>query len=315
MAHAVRSLLAGTVVGDSLLQLMKESGPCEIPAETSDYGLGMMAWDTPLGRAYGHGGLMYGYSGKTGYVEAADLVYSYAVGSYPAQEEILVDEVLRALESPAQAEIPPACVPPGSFTEPPSDPPRLVLRFRGRLNGSDAGADERGIANLTAHMDKTRYLLHGKGTLASIQEAGPTAEDSAAVRIDSFGPPCTGSAQASRCVVRLPAGLFSTAPEADGTVRGKGSSPSAPTVLVWDVWHDPETSEAVKECVVAVSDGTQEFALFTCDPGTMPEAGRLLRLFGSIGLTQEPQAVDEALASAGVPQCRCRSGETWGACP
>jgi len=315
MIRTMRSLLAGMVVGDFLLQQMKESGPCEIPAETSDYGLGMMAWDTPLGRAYGHGGLMYGYSGKTGYVEAADLVYSYSVGSYPAQEEILVDEVLRALESPAEAVIPPTCVPPDSFPDPSSDLPRLDLRFRGRLNSADAVTVEGGIANLTAHMGQTRYLLHGRNTAATLLEAGSTVGDAAAVRIDSSGPPCTGSAHASRCVVTLPQGLFSAAPGTDGILHSRGSATDGPSVLVWDVWHDPETFEPVKECVVAVADRTRDFALFVCDADTLPEAGRLLRLFGSIGLTQEPQAVDDALASADVSRCHCRDGAAWASCP
>jgi D-alanyl-D-alanine carboxypeptidase len=310
MTRMVRSLVGGALVSGEMLAQRMDSGPCEIVAETSDYGLGLMAWDTPLGRAFGHGGLMYGYSGKTGFVEEADVAYSYAVGSYPAQEELLVDEALSLLAAPGSMEIPAACRPPDGMLEPAADTDRLSLRFRGRLGSQEEDAAP-GMANLTAYLGQSRYLLHGKGTRALLVAGSEGLADT--VQVDSYGPPRTGKSHASRCLLTLSAALWDDDPDAHTLDLPEAAAPA--DAWLWDVWEDPESAQPVRECVVAVRDTTKPSHLYRCDPGMPAEAGRLLRLYGSFVLTQEPAALQSALARTGAPQCRCLADGAWDECP
>ena len=293
--RTVRALLDGEVVGPEVLAEMTDTSSCQILAETSDYGLGLMAWETPAGRARGHGGLVYGYSGKSAYIEAADLAYTHLVGAYPAQDDALVAGLHEVLSLPAGVTLPVPCPPPPEPLVVGVEERLLSFRFRGVVQPAQGGTSVGAIAKITAIFADGHALLYGAETMARVAEDG--------VRVDSVGPPRRDGWVASRCLLTISGTLLGAEPASDGIVRCEEVGAEL-TALLLDVREDPE-AEAPIECVFAVSDPAGPAALRVCDPDQAATPGALLRLHGAAGLTQDPDAIAAALVAAGQPYVPC----------
>lgn len=98
LATFMRALFRGQLVNKKWLERMKVTRPCTIGTTPWNYGFGSMYYDVRLGdrkvRAYGHGGLTYGFRSVNLYVPELDISLSHIQNSSPVAEYVAVEEAL-----------------------------------------------------------------------------------------------------------------------------------------------------------------------------------------------------------------------------
>ncbi|HOU53564.1 MAG TPA: serine hydrolase domain-containing protein [Myxococcota bacterium] len=311
MAVFMRALVRGEILQPGTMEAMLSFPPCRILGEATEYGLGITRGSSPLGVAYGHGGLIYGYSANTVHIPDGDVTLSYMGGAFPAQFAGIQGEVLRLVMDPPRAEPTPCGVPEGFFQEGASGE-RLEWRVRGGLNRPDAPEPLGAIANLTAWMGGTRYPLYG--TWASAALSSEVFGDR--VTVTSFGPPRGEGWIFGEALLNLDATLVQELQ--DGVVRDLDARDWARVVAVtMDLAGDAATQAANRVCISAVPDWSRAGRLAGCRETEEPlQTGELLRVFGSLGMTSDPGAIETYLGRLNLPRCSCLQpdGTTWAPC-
>lgn len=96
LARVVRALFHGEFITQSSLDFMKQTQPCKIAGSDWNYGHAMMHYDLEEGRAYGHGGLTFGYRSTTLHFPKLDYTFSQAQNIQPEMGGVLFDELMHA---------------------------------------------------------------------------------------------------------------------------------------------------------------------------------------------------------------------------
>lgn len=311
MAVFIRALVRGEVLQAGMMEAMLSFPPCRILGEATEYGLGITRGSSPLGVAYGHGGLIYGYSANTVHIPEGDVTLSYMGGAFPAQFAGIQGEVLRLVMDPPRAEPTPCGVPEGFFQQGAAGE-RLEWRVRGGLNRPDAPEPLGAIANLTAWVGGTRYPLYG--TWASAALSSEVFGDR--VTVASFGPPRTEGWILGEALLNLDALLVQGL--VDGVVRDLDARDWGRVVaMTIDLAGDPGTQAANQVCISGVPDWSRGGRLAGCRDADGPlQTGELLRVFGSLAMTSDPTAIETYLARLNLPRCSCLQpdGTTWAPC-
>ena len=310
MATFMRALVRGRLLKAESLVQMETFPACTILGSAAEYGLGLTRYSTPVGTAFGHGGLIYGYTANTMDSPDADLTCSDMHGAYPAQNGALLMEVFRVTRPGASAP-PPACRPPDAFFASP-DGDRMEIRFRGVLNADGAASPTGGIADVTEWQGTTRYPLYGTWSSAALKQA--TGGDR--VDIGSLGPPRVDGAAVGQALLSVGANVL-TGAASDGVVTLSAARPYDVVAAALDVYVDPKTNQANRLCVAAVPDLSRPAHMFVCDAGSVKaEVGEMVRFFGSIGLTSDDAKVLAYVKPLGLAKCNCPTAPNqWGPCP
>jgi D-alanyl-D-alanine carboxypeptidase len=308
MARFIRALVRGELVSRELLDQMMQFPECTLLGQPTKYGLGLSQMQLGDRTAYGHGGLIYGYSANNVHVPEDDFTYSSMHGAYPAQLHGIISEAGRlALKPPATAPV--ACEVPGDMFGGDSD--RLEIRFRGLVNTQASASPAPAIANLSAWMSGTRHPLFGTWTWGKFNP-NPVFPR---IEIESYGPPRISGASVGAAFVTMAPAVLADLP-GDGMLYLDASTPYQVIALVMDIWMTP-AGEAERFCVAAVPDLFRPGSrLSFCDPATFEgKAGEMLRLFGSVTLTSDDEAIENYLKPIQIPRCTCPGPDgVWGPC-
>ena len=311
MAVFMRALVRGEILQPGTMEAMLSFPPCRILGEQTKYGLGITRTESPVGVAFGHGGLIYGYSASTIHVPEGDVTLSYMGGAFPAQFAGIQGEVLRLVMDHPAAE-PAHCHVPEDFVQGATDGERLEWRVRGGLKQPDAPAPLGAIANLTAWIGGTRHPLYG--TWASAALSAEVFGDR--VTVTSFGPPRSGDWIFGEALLNLDALLVGGLEE--GVVRDLDVRDWGRVVAVtMDLAGDPATRAADRVCISGVPDWGRGGRVAGCREAEGPlQTGELLRIFGSLAITSDPAAIDAYLARLDLPRCSCLQpdGTSWAPC-
>jgi len=307
----MKALLNGEILDDDSLAEMMDFGSIEAGIEDA-YGLGLGRMATPLGTAYGHGGLMLGYGANVLYLPGWDLAVSQMNGFLPSQSAIALVEAFEVVLA-GKAEASQACVPPAEFLEHGVAEPYLEFRFRGALNAEDSPSPAQALGWFKGVLADDVVSLSGVYTAGKISFPGGQQR----LVLESYGAAAGKEVRARYAVVSPDSSLFADVVEQPHLI-GKPAAPFDYDLFasVADVYLDPATGEADMICVTGVADSTRPWELYVCDAESFAvEAKTTVKLWGIIPLDTDPEAVEAYLAPLNMPVCNCRQpGGDWKPC-
>lgn len=303
----MKALLLGKLLSADSLEQMMQFQSCYLLGGNVNYGLGLMKYSTAYGTGYGHGGLNFGYEAGTMYIPEEDLVFSHMHNYLPEQSGQLVAEVLPAVLDgvPESKE---ACVAPDGMWDG-VEGPRLEVHFKGKVNKDGTLWPVPGLGSVKWYTDDKTLPLYGLYTRGL-----ETKGFSNRLEVESLGPSTVpGFLRAATLT------LDKKLAPADGSAAWLSYSVLAPYGLiaaVSEVELDPVSQEAVKLCIVAVSDSKRGFDVYLCENGGKQLGeGETLKLFGNVAVTDDPLEVEKMVSLIGIPVCMCpdENGK-WGNC-
>ncbi len=311
MTRFMRALLRGELISDEALAEMMLFNECELLGGNVPYGLGLMEYMTPAGKAFGHGGLNFGYEAGTAYHPASDLTISHMHNFLPEQSAGLMRYIYRVLVD-GEVDTPEPCMPPEDFFSDGSGGPVMNFRFKGPVNGQEVEVPEAGVANIRALIDGEDIPLYG------INTAAKRADNFIAQRlqVESIAPSLGEEFQLSQGILNLDLKAFAAADET-GMIELSEATPYDVYASIVNIATTPDLLEVNKICISAVPDFERPSRVYVCDSDSFaPEPGNELRAYASIALTTDYQAIADYIAVLQILPCMCVNGEgEFGPCP
>lgn len=310
MVLFMKTLLDGGLMSPESLKAMTTLGSCTILGQNVNYGLGIIGYNTPLGMAYGHGGMTYGYASFISYVPDADIAISHMHNSLPEQANYLSAEVLKIImDTPKQD--PSVCTLPKAMSIDPSDP-GLTLRFKGKINADNAKSPLPGLGDIRLLTNGKWNALYGVFTSAQVT----IDKYSTRLEIDSYGPAVTNKSDMSGVVISVDAKALARAGQ-DGDLSFDKKSPYDIVALVEDIWVDKSTNQPNRACVTDVLDINKASDLYFCDINSVDiSQGKLVKFFGRLSLTNRISDINAYMNPFGMARCNCPDKDgKWSACP
>jgi hypothetical protein len=305
----MHALLSGQMLEDTYLDQMETFVPILLLGSQTDYGLGLIRYQTKWGDAFGHGGLIYGYEAAAMYLPLEDLTLSHMHSTFPTQSWLLSYEafqvVLEGKELPQTV-----CQPPAEIREPVLDEPYLSFRFRGLLNKDKDPNVIGGIAAVRGFTGGDPWILSGLGSAGKVTSGMMTR-----VEVDSLGPAFVPPVRARQTIVSFDTSLLAGASQNPRLAPGPLQKYALVT-LVGEIEIDAATQQATRICFVAVNDLTRDWSAYVCDPAAGgPVVGSTLKVWGNVPLTTDPAQVEAYLTPIQIPRCSCNDGSgSWQAC-
>jgi D-alanyl-D-alanine carboxypeptidase len=311
MTRFMRALLRGALISEAALAEMMKFTECELLGGTVPYGLGLMEYTTPAGKAYGHGGLNFGYEAGTAYHPEIDLTLSHMHNFLPEQSAGLMRYVYRVLVD-GEVDLPEPCLPPSDFFADGSDGPVMNFRFKGPVNGANVEVPEAGVANIRALIGGEDIPLYG------INTAAKRADNfiSKRLQIESIAPSLGDEFQLSQGVLNLDLKAFAAADEL-GIIELSSATPYDVYASIVNVAMTDDLMEITKVCISAVPDFDRPSQVFICDSQSFtPEPGSELRAYASIAMTTDQQAIADYISILQIQPCMCANeAGDLGPCP
>lgn len=310
MAMFMHALLEGDLLSAATLAEMKDTTATEILGDAVPYGLGLQVRDTPHGKAYGHGGLNFGYQAGTYFLPELDLTFSHMHNFLPEQSFGLEMEVMGLVADPPAEALAPCLPPDGFFYE--SDGPYIHVRFKGPVNALGEEAPVPGITHQVLVDAQGKTPLYGWGAQASMAVQGIQTR----LQIQSVAPADPDDASTMRLsIVSMDPGVVFDLDD-DGEYLLNLDNPGAAILTVADLDMNL-FGNPVKMCFIAVNDALAPSHIRFCDHDTFkPKAGNTMRFFGSFAVDTDPANVEATLALYQIPLCMCTDAQgQWGACP
>jgi len=305
----MKTLLDGGLMSPESLKAMTTFGACTILGEGVNYGLGLIGYDTPLGMAYGHGGMVYGYTASTNYVPDADIAISHMHNSLPEQSTYLDWEVMRlALVTPKQP--PSVCgLPTAMSVAPPS--PGITLRFKGVINPDKINAPKQGLSNIRLLLDNKWNPLYGIFSSAKVT----TDQYSTRLEIDSYGPPVTNKSSLSGAIISVDKKAVARI-DANGVLTFDKTSPYDIVAFTQDIWMNNTTHQANKICITGVLDRAKTSTLYFCDKDSLDfSQNKDIKVFGKFAITMQASDIKAYLSPVGIARCNCADNNgKWSPC-
>lgn len=309
MARFMYALLNGDLLKPETLLEMKDTVDTQILGVPVPYGLGMQVRPTAHGTAYGHGGLNFGYQAGTYYLPDLDVTFSHMHNYLPEQSAGLENEVMDLLANGVEEPIEPCLSPDGFFH--PYEGPVAHARFKGPVNGLGEEAPVPGIAHLVWLQEEGKVPLYGWGSQANLAVQGLQTR----LQIQSLAPADPENDKQMRLtIISLDPGVVFLLDD-EGQYELNLSNPGAAIFTVADLdlnlFGNP-----VKMCFKAVNDAARPSHFRICNPDTFkPEAGNMLKFYGSFAIETDPAKVEATLAYFEIPICMCIGGDgVWGPC-
>ncbi len=309
MLQFMYALLNGELLGTELLAEMKSTTPVIILGKPVNYGLGMQVRDTPVGTAYGHGGLNFGYQASTYFIPDHGLTLSHMHNYLPEQSETLQNEILDLLVN-GTAEARTVCPEPADFFFEPTDGPYVNLRFKGPINAIGADPLVAGVSYIVQDTADGEVPLYGWGSQARLKMSGLQQR----LDIESYAPTNNSTAPLRLLTVSFDRTIFSALDE-QGRYEVSADNPGAIVTTVADVSLD-EALQPTRVCFTGVTDFNRPAVLSVCDAAEFtPAADATMKVFASVAITDDPDVVAATLAALSLPTCICPNGAGgWGAC-
>lgn len=310
MARFMYALLQGDLLSAETLAEMQDTSATEILGEAVAYGLGLQVRNTAHGKAYGHGGLNFGYQAGTYFLPDLDLTFSHMHNFLPEQSGGLEMEVTDLVSDPPLEALEPCLPPDGFFHE--SDDSYAHVRFKGPVNGLGEEAPIPGITHQVLVEKEGKTPLYGWGAQAIMAVQGLQTR----LQIQSIAPATQDDPSTMRLTIVSmdPSVVFEL--DDEGEYQLNLSNPGAAIFTVADLKMNL-FGNPVKMCFIAVNDAVAPSHIRFCNHESFqPKAGNTLKFYGSFAVDTDPAAVEATLALLQVPLCMCIDGQgQWGACP
>jgi D-alanyl-D-alanine carboxypeptidase len=308
----LRALMQGRLLNPASLQAMMDFHPVTILGGPTSYGLGLIESDTAFGKAYGHGGLTWGYTASVQYLPDRDAGIAQMNNTYPEQSWMVqptwLATALDGVEAPYVA-----CRPPTGLLDP-VDEPFLTVRFHGTITADGTNPPVPGVGSGLARIGGKRVALQGLWNQAvSKQQAGTTR-----LEVATYGPGGDNGVAMRSSLLSIDPALFLGVGE-EGRVDLAAMGPYQVFAAVLEYYRDAGAADVNRFCFAAVADTTRlaDSALGLCDPaGISVQPGQPLGLFARVALDTDPGRVAAYVAPLQMGRCQCRVGlaPQWQVC-
>ncbi len=301
LATFMGAWVGGELASPAAMDEVFDWADCVILGNGASYGLGLQSLETVYGEAIGHGGLHFGYETTNYHLPGTDSGYVINANYVPTQNALIVDELSRAIhEGPLPADAP--CLPPDGFLDA-TDDDLLQIRFRGPA--SDLG--EAVLSGSRFRLDGEWRAYHGFGAVARIEGD--------LLIVDSLGPQRSPEWDQRGVTVGLDMSLFEET-EPDGSLEIDNSQLGRFALAAYDVALEPSPDVAVRACLFAVPDVSGQARLRFCGAGARaPVEGDPWKVFGSVPMSLDIEAIEAYATAMGEPRCRCQDAAgTWTEC-
>ncbi len=205
--------------------------------------------------------------------------------------------------------MPPECKGPQNLPSPRE--PGLDFRFRGVINAADEKDSVPGLGSFILLENGGHHDAYGIYNMAKLGKDTPSTR----LEIDSFGPAVSTDSDLSGVIISMDASVTDRLDH--GTLKYTNRVPYAVAVVVQDIWTDKVSGKPNKACVHAVLDTTATSWLYFCDAGSVEiKKGNIIKVFGSIALTWDPNAIEAYIRPFGLARCVCAGQDgKWEPCP
>ena len=308
----LRALMQGRLLSPGSLQAMMDFHPVTILGGPTSYGLGLIESDTAYGKAYGHGGLTWGYTASVQYLPDRDAGIAQMNNTYPEQSWMVqptwLATALDGVDAPYVA-----CRPPAGLLDP-VDEPFLTVRFHGAIMAEGTTSPVPGVGSGLARLGGKRVVLQGLWNQAvAKQQAGTTR-----LEVATYGPGGGDGVAMRSSLLSIDPSLFLGVGE-EGRVDLAATGPYQVFAAVLEYYKDDGAAEVNRFCFAAVADATRlaDSALGLCDAaGISVQPGQPLGLFARVALDSDPDRVAAYVAPLQMGRCQCRTGLTpeWKVC-
>jgi len=308
MAKFMYGLLNGELLSTETLNEMKDTEDAIILGLPVAYGLGLQVRPTEYGSAYGHGGLNFGYQAGTYFMPDIGLTFSHMHNFLPEQsyslEYELLDLIVNGIEEPLEP-----CLPPEGFFHPYQEP-YVHARFKGPVNAMGEEAPMPGIGHVVQVTEDVDIPLYGWGSTAGLEKMGLQTR----IQVQSVAPAGPGEDDVWRVtVLNMDPGVLDVLDE-NGVFELDSEDPGAVLLTVTDVKLNP-FGNPVKTCFIGVTDIFRPAHISVCDHESFKaEEGAVLKIYASLALETDPEAIKEIMALWGYPVCSCLDQGEWVEC-
>jgi len=299
MATFMHALFSGKLLSEDMIEQMKETQEALLFNGPVLYGLGLQVRPTPQGLSLGHGGLNFGYQAATYYLPEHDLVVShmhnFLVELYDPFQAEMVDTILEGGVSDYSP-----CLLPDDLYRTFDTGKYLNITFKAEV--TSPGADPKyGTSRLRLEEEDGSLPFGGLFPTALLEEK----DGKETLTLTSYG-----LSENLDADIRVVLGYASESLFGDLDSNGRKIITQANLddliVLVADAELD-EDLQVIRMCFTAVSDPTRTGEAATCN-AEFPTEGDVLKLFASLPIVDDPEAVQPILETIMVPACICPNG-------
>jgi D-alanyl-D-alanine carboxypeptidase len=310
MATLVYSIMTGKLFSQALVDEMATTQDAQLFSGLVPYGLGLQVRDTiDAGKAYGHGGLNFGYQAGTYYLPDSGITYSHMHNFLIDAYDTFQEDIIAMILAGGDADYEPCVVPDGLFRTG-DDGKYFNMAFKGMVNAADAKPAKVGTGSF--RMANASEIKPVSGIFPNAVLGNSAGVDN--VTVTGYGLSDKDGIDLVITSVILGVGLLDGLSE-DGRKLIVQANLGDSFVTVSDASYVEGTDTIERICIVGISDYTRTGESFLCKGSRdIPVAGGTVKVMSSLPYNDNLEYVTAVVGALGIPRCGCLVGTAYEPC-